>query len=254
MEVGKVADLGDDGIIVDQQVAKDHDLALGDKMKVTVAGGGVLDVEVQAISDDPSLLGTYTVSGDALRSVSQDQADFQVFGKLAEGADPDAVLADIEKAVSDTPSLEVLDRDGFVGDLASQITSFVTFIYGLLILSIIIALIGIANTLSLSIHERTRELGLLRAVGMNRRQLRSAVRWEAVLISVLGTLVGLAIGLALSWALITALESQGLSQFAVPVGSLAGITVGAALLGTMASILPARRAARLGILQAIAED
>jgi putative ABC transport system permease protein len=150
--------------------------------------------------------------------------------------------------------MEVLDRDGFVGDLSSQITSFVTVIYALLLLSIIIALIGIANTLSLSINERTRELGLLRAVGMNRNQLRSAIRWEAVLISVLGALVGIALGMLLSWALVTALAGFGLNEFAVPVPSLVVIVVLAAVLGTLASVRPARRAARLAILDAIATD
>ena len=100
----------------------------------------------------------------------------------------------------------MLDRDGFIGDLANQVTQFVTIIYVLLALSVIIALIGIGNTLSLSIHERTRELGLLRAVGMNRRQLRSSIRWEAVLISVLGTLVGLGLGVGLARAVLEALE------------------------------------------------
>ena len=94
--------------------------------------------------------------------------DIQVFGTVDDGADLDAVMADVDEAIADTPSLEVLDRDGFIGDLSSQITSFVTVIYALLLLSIVIALIGIGNTLSLSINERTRELGLLRAVGMDR--------------------------------------------------------------------------------------
>ena len=129
-----------------------------------------------------------------------------------------------------------------------------TVIYALLLLSIIIALIGIANTLSLSINERTRELGLLRAVGMNRNQLRSAIRWEAVLISVLGALVGIALGMLLSWALVTSLGGFGLNSFAVPVPSLIVIVVLAALLGTLASVRPARRAARLAILDAIATE
>ncbi len=178
----------------------------------------------------------------------------QVFGTLAPGADLDTVIARVSTAIAETPSMEVLDRDGLIGDLASQVTSFVTIIYGLLVLSIIIAMIGIANTLSLSINERTRELGLLRAVGMHRAQLRSSVRWEAVLISLLGTVVGLMLGLLVSWALISSLGSQGLTTFAVPVSSLALITIAAALLGTAASILPARRAARLAILDAIAYE
>jgi putative ABC transport system permease protein len=254
MEEGEVADLRDDGIIVDTELADDHDVVIGDRIKVTVPGGETLDLEVQAISDDDVLLGYFTITRDAYASVVPELLDIQLFGKVASGADTDAVLAAVDEAVADTPSLDVLDRDGFIGDLASQITSFVTVIYGLLILSIIIALIGIANTLSLSINERTRELGLLRAVGMHRGQMRSTVRWEAVLISLLGTLVGLGLGLVLSWALITALGSQGLTSFAVPIGSLVAITIGAALLGTMASILPARRAAKLAILDAIATE
>ena len=125
------------------------------------------------------------------RQVIPQAVDSLVFGSIEDGANQTQVLRGIEEAISGFPTLEVLDRDGFIGDLADQVTQFVTIIYVMLALSVIIALIGIGNTLSLSIHERTRELGLLRAVGMNRRQLRSSIRWEAVLISVLGTLVGL---------------------------------------------------------------
>jgi putative ABC transport system permease protein len=124
----------------------------------------------------------------------------------------------------------------------------------LLLLSIVIAAIGIANTLSLSVHERVRELGLLRAVGMGRRQLRSMVRWEAVLISVLGAAVGLVLGTGLSWAVVTALGREGLDRFAVPPAPLVVIVLAAALLGVVASILPARRAARLPVLEAISVE
>ncbi len=254
MVQGEVADLGDDGIIVDTELAVAHDVQVGDRMVVTVPGGASLDLAVQAISDDENLLGYFTITRTAYASVVPELLDVQVYGKVADGADVATVIAEVEQAVAATPSIEVLDRDAFIGDLASQITSFVTVIYGLLILSIIIALIGIANTLSLSINERTRELGLLRAVGMHKGQLRSTVRWEAVLISLLGTLVGLGLGLLLSWALITALGSQGLTSFRVPIPSLVIITIASALLGTLASILPSRRAARLAILDAIATD
>lgn len=254
MAEGEVADLTDTGIIVDQELAEGHGVKIGDRIAVTAPGGASLDLVVEAISDDENLLGWFTITRTAYASIVPELLDIQVFGSVSEGADVDAVLAAVEEAVSDTPSLVVLDRDEFAGDLARQITSFVTFVYGLLILSIIIAMIGIANTLSLSIHERTRELGLLRAVGMDRRQVRSTVRWEAVLISLLGTLVGLGLGMLVSWALIQALESEGLTTFAVPTGSLVVITLGAAVLGTAASILPARRAARLAILDAIAYE
>lgn len=254
MAEGEVADLTDTGIIVDTELAEAHDVTIGDRIGVTVPGGGSLDLEVQAISDDENLLGYFTITRDTYATVVPELLDVQVYGKVTDGASANDVIASVEDAVAATPSLEVLDRDGFIGSLASQITSFVTFIYGLLLLSIIIALIGIANTLSLSINERTRELGLLRAVGMHRSQMRSAVRWEAVIISLLGTVMGLGLGLLLSWGLIEALASQGLTRFAVPVGSLVVITIAAALLGTLASILPARRAARLAILDAIATE
>ncbi|MGQ0832011.1 MAG: ABC transporter permease [Microthrixaceae bacterium] len=254
MTQGTVADLDDKGIIVDQELARGHKVVIGDHVKVTAPGGATADLVVQAISDDQSLLGWFTISRATYATLVPELADIQVFGKVTKGADLAATIASIEKAVESTPSIEVLDRKAFIGDLASQITSFVTFIYGLLIMSIIIALIGIANTLSLSINERTRELGLLRAVGMHRGQMRSTVRWEAVLISLLGTVVGLALGLLVSWALVEALASKGLTRFAVPTGSLVVITIGAALLGTAASILPARRAGRLMILEAIATE
>ncbi len=254
MAEGEISDLDDQGIVVDVEAAKDHDVAIGDQVKVTAPGGDSVELEVQAFSDDLTLLGIFTITRDAYASIVPELVDIQVFGTVEDGADIDAVMADVEKAVSDTPALEVLDRDGFIGDLSSQITSFVTVIYALLLLSIVIAMIGIGNTLSLSINERTRELGLLRAVGMDRGQLRSAVRWEAVLISVLGALVGISLGLVLSYAMITALEGFGLNSFAMPLGSLVVIVVLAALLGTLASVRPARRAAKLQILDAIAHD
>lgn len=254
MAQGSITDLDDQGIVVDVEAAKDHDVSIGDHVKVTAPGGDNVDLEVQALSDDLTLLGTFTITREAYASIVPELVDIQVFGTVADGADLDAVMAEVDDAISNTPSLQVLDRDGFIGDLSDQITSFVTVIYALLLLSIVIALIGIGNTLSLSINERTRELGLLRAVGMDRGQLRSAVRWEAVLISVLGALVGISLGLVLSYAMITALEGFGLNSFAMPAGSLVVIVVLAAVLGTLASVRPSRRAAKLQILDAIAQE
>ncbi|MDP1819502.1 MAG: FtsX-like permease family protein [Acidimicrobiales bacterium] len=252
MVEGEVSKLTDGGIIVDDDRAEDHEVDVGDTITLTVVGGAALELEVQGISDDEQLLGNFAITRTDFAEAVPELLDIQVFGTVDDGADVDDVMAAVEEATAGTPSLEVLDRDGFIGDLADQITSFVTVIYALLVLSIIIALIGIANTLSLSINERTRELGLLRAVGMHRGQMRATIRWEAVLISVLGTLVGLALGLGLSYAMVQALEGFGLTKFVVPLGSLALITVFAALLGVLASLRPAHRASRLAILDAIA--
>jgi putative ABC transport system permease protein len=254
MSEGSIDDLTDEGIIVDKAAAEDHDVSVGDEIVMTVPGGESITLEVSALSDDLTLLGVFTITRDTFATVVPELLDIQVYATLADGADLETVRGDIEDAIADTPSMEVLDRDEFIGDLSSQITSFVTVIYGLLVLSIIIALIGIANTLSLSINERTRELGLLRAVGMNQPQMRSTIRWEAVLISLLGALVGIALGLLLSWALVSSLAGFGLNSFAVPLTSLVVIVVLAAALGTLAAERPARRAAKLEILDAIATE
>jgi putative ABC transport system permease protein len=127
-------------------------------------------------------------------------------------------------------------------------------VYAMLALAIIIALIGIGNTLALSIVERTRELGVLRAVGMTRKQLRSTIRWEAVIIAVQGALLGLLIGVFFGWALVTAMADEGLNTFTVPVVSLVVVVVLAALAGVVAAVMPARRAARLDVLRAIVTE
>ncbi|MGV3759030.1 MAG: ABC transporter permease, partial [Actinomycetota bacterium] len=254
MAEGSLADLTDDGIVLDEQVVEDHQLAIGDTLTMTVAGGATVELEVQAVSSDELTLGSWTVSRQAFQALVPEPLDVQIFGTVDDGADLDAVLADIEAAISEVPSVVVLDEEGFQGAIAESINQVLTMVLVLLLLSIVIAAIGIANTLSLSVHERVRELGLLRAVGMGRRQLRSMVRWEAVMISMLGAVVGLVLGTGLSWAVVTALGREGLDQFALPPGPLLVIVLLAALLGVLASILPARRAARLPVLEAIAVE
>jgi putative ABC transport system permease protein len=254
MEQGRIDGLTDDGIVVDRQFAEEHKLSIGDRIEMVVPGGASRELRLEGISDDTTVLGYFIITRDTFASVVPEQLDAQVFATIDDGANLTTVQAAVEKAVAGFPSIEVLDREGFIGDLAGQLTGLVNVIYGLLAMSIIIAMIGIANTLSLSIHERTRELGLLRAVGMDRAQVRSAVRWEAVVIAVLGTIVGLGLGLVLSRALVQSLEGFGLSQFDVPVATLVVQVVIAACLAVLASIRPARRAAKLDILRAIASE
>jgi putative ABC transport system permease protein len=121
-------------------------------------------------------------------------------------------------------------------------------------LSIIIALFGIVNTLALSIFERTREIGLLRAVGMSRRQVRSMIRGESVIIAVLGAILGLAVGVLFGWAIVVDLDSQGISEVVVPGGQLVTYVILAAVAGVIAAVFPARRAARLDVLAAISYE
>ena len=254
MEEGELTDLQPGGIIVDRQAAEDNDLSIGDPIVVAFSGGGQLEATVQAISDDLVVLAPWTMHTQDFDEVVDQPLDFQVMASVDEGADVEEVRSRVETALEGTPGLAVLDREDFIGDIAGQLTAFVNVIYGLLALSIIIAMIGVANTLSLSIHERTRELGLLRAVGMARTQVRSAIRWEAVLIAVLGTLIGLALGLIGSYVMIKALEGFGLTTFKIPFGTLVIQVIAAAGLAVLASWLSGRRAAKLDILQAIAHE
>lgn len=251
---GSLDDLTDDGVVIDRQAADDHAVAVGDTLGITFPGGSRRDLTVQGISDDLVVLFPFTITDATMVAQVPGALDFFGFVTAEEGADPAAVQEEIEELTGPIPLLDVLSRDEFLDRLIQQIAGFLTLIYALLGLSIIISLIGIANTLSLSIHERTREIGLLRAVGATRTQLKTSMRWEAGIIAVLGTLVGLGLGLLCSWAIVRSLAAFGLSTFQVPVGSLVFIVVVGALLGVVASLLPARRASRMDILAAIAQD
>ena len=183
-----------------------------------------------------------------------ERLDNQVFVKLEPGADRATTTARIERVLKAYPNAELQDQEQFKASQTQQVDQVLNLIYALLALAVIIALIGIANTLGLSIIERTSELGLLRAVGMSKRQLRSVIRWEAVIIALIGTLIGIVIALFLGWSLVHALKDQGLSTFRAPVGELAVIMVFAAFAGVIAAILPARRAAKIDILDAISYE
>ena len=153
-------------------------------------------------------------------------------------------------ALAATPTARLHTPAEFKADIAGQIDKMLNLIYVLLFLAVVIALFGIANTLALSVVERRRELGLLRAVGMQRSQVRASVRWEAVLIALLGTAVGTALGLGFGWALVKAMGSQGIDQLAIP-GPARGHRGRRGVAAVVAAALPARRAARLDVLEAI---
>ncbi len=150
--------------------------------------------------------------------------------------------------------MEVNDQAQTRQQYVSQVDQVFAIVYVLLFLSVLISMFGIVNTLSLSIYERVRELGLLRAVGMSRRQVKRMVRVEAVIIAVLGALLGLVVGILFGWALQRALSDQGIDQLAIPVGQLVVMLVLAALIGVVAAIWPARRAAKLNVLEAISYE
>ncbi len=253
---GSLADLGDDSMAVSDATAEANDWQLGDTVPVTFADGQTQDLTIGATYATDDIAGGYLVPRSVWTPHAVQDTDRMLIVDAADGTS----LADAKAAVTDVaegyggPNVE--DRDEFAATMTTGVDMMLTIIYALLALAIFIALMGIANTLSLSIHERTRELGLLRAVGQTRRQVRSMVRWESVVIATFGAVGGIALGVFLGWALVQAVgtASGGLGVFALPAGRLAIVLVVGGIAGVLAGLRPARRAARLDVLQAIATE
>ncbi|HEX2699339.1 MAG TPA: FtsX-like permease family protein [Acidimicrobiales bacterium] len=248
---GSVEDLGANEIAVLDDTAKDKGWRLGTTVPVLFAETGEQPMTVAAIYTEKELAGEYLVGLPAFEANVADQFDIQVLMTAADGVSLDEARAAVERVTAGYPQAEVRDRQEYVDGQTEEVDAILNLIYALLSLAVIIALLGIANTLALSLFERTRELGLLRAVGMTRRQLRTTVRWESVIIALLGTTLGLVIGIGFGWAIVKALEDEGLTEFTVPGGQLLVVAGIAAVAGVVAAILPARRAARLDVLNAI---
>lgn len=252
---GELSALNDGGVFLLSDTAEDLGLAVGDTYEMEFAATGVQEQRVQGLFDNSALIGS-----DYLISTSTYQENFsdQTVVNVLVAASPDVSAAEARSAVEDVarayPNVQVLDQTEAKEDAAAQIDQLLGLVTALLALALVIALLGITNTLALSVFERTRELGLLRAVGMTRRQTRSMIRWEAVIISIMGALIGIVIGAFFGWALVQALEGEGITEFAVPAGQLVFYFVLAGIAGVLAAIPPARRAARLNVLEAIATE
>jgi putative ABC transport system permease protein len=253
---GTMADLTDHGIAISKKYADDHHLKLGDTLTVLYPTGKSVPLSVDGIYTRTEIANTFLISLNnfAANMSQQFQLDFQIYARLAPGVSADQGRKAIEPLLTPYPTAKLQDQAEFKADQLSNINGVLKLIYVLLLLAILIALIGIANTLALSIHERTHEIGLLRAVGMTRKQVRSSVRWESVIISLFGTGLGIVIAFLFSWSVVSALSSQGFNHFSPAVGQLIVIVILAALAGVVAAIWPARRAAKLDVLRAIATE
>ena len=246
---GKISELSATGIAVLDSTASDNGWKLGQKVPITFAQTGTQQFTVESIYTQSGFT-NYVITIDAYQKNFTDQLDFQVYVSTKGGVTP-ANTAAVKKVMHQYPGPKVETRDEYKATQAAQINQFLNLVYVLLFFAIVIALFGIANTLGLSIIERRHELGLLRAVGMTRRQLRSSVRWESVIIALLGTLLGLVIGVVFAWAMVKALSDQGIDKFSVAPAQLLLIVILAALFGVLAAIWPARRAAKLDVLASI---
>jgi putative ABC transport system permease protein len=252
---GSLADLSHpDTIAVHEDVAADNGWSVGDEVPATFASTGLHQLRIVALYSARGILDDYTVSIPTFETNVTQQLDIMVLVKAAPGANIPAIQQGLDHALASYPNVEVQDQASFRDKYATFLNQVLNLLTALLLMAVVIAVFGIVNTLSLSVYERTRELGLLRAVGMNRRQTRSMVRWEAVIISVMGALFGVVIGILFGWALQQALAPQGFTRLGIPVGQLAMYVVLAALAGVIAAIMPARRAARLNILEAVSYE
>lgn len=247
---GSVASLGDDGIAVGTSYADKHRLRLGQRLPVTFKDGTRQAFTVRAVFRHSDWTGQAWISRAAFGRDLPGALDTTVYVK-GSGAALHAGLARIAAAY---PTATLRDRAQISAAQTAVFDKALGLVYALLALTILIALFGIANTVALSVVERTRELGVLRAVGMQRSELRSMVRWEAATVSAFGAVMGVVIGLFLGRSLVFAVAQSGIetANFVVPAGQVAVVVLVAAAAGVLAAWLPARRAARLDVLRAIA--
>jgi putative ABC transport system permease protein len=252
---GSLPDVHGDSIALWTERAEELGLGLGDTLTVGFAATGDVELTVRALYEG-EVLGAgdskYVIGLDTFDANVTDTFDRQVYVKIGDGIDAATATSALEETLEQWPNAELQDQASFKEAITEEIDMMLNLIYGLLALAVIIALIGIANTLALSVHERTRELGLLRAVGMTRHQLRTAIRWESVLISLFGTALGFVLGVGGAWGITKALADEGVSTFVLPSGQLTVIVGLAVLAGVLAALGPARRAGRLNVLEAIA--
>jgi putative ABC transport system permease protein len=250
---GRASDLAAGATLISDDVADDKHLSVGSTVPVTWEDGTRSTLRVAGVYQSNQLIGDYLIDSADANHFRQ-QLYFAALVKAAPGTDVAGLRTSLDRAMQPYPNIQVQDQSQFVGDATKQIDQLVQFFQLLLALSVGIAILGIVNTLALSVLERTRELGLLRAVGMSRRQVKRMVRVESVLVSVFGGLLGLVVGIVFGVALQKALVSQGVTVLSFPLGQLGLYLLLAAVAGVLAAWLPARRASRLNVLQAVASD
>jgi putative ABC transport system permease protein len=251
---GSLAAMTATGIAVSERAASDHHLGIGSQVAVAYPTTGTKVCTVQAIYSVRTVAGDYVLPLAGAAANFASALDIAAFVKLAPGVAATAARPAIDRVLAAYPNATLQDQAQYKASQTQSVNALLNLVYSLLALSVGIALIGIANTLALSIYERTRELGLLRAVGTTRAQLRSMVRAEALVISAFGALEGLALGVIFGWAIVTAMHSEGVTELVFPASQLLIVTAAAALAGLIAALSPSRRAARLNILQAVTTE
>jgi putative ABC transport system permease protein len=247
---GRVDDMPAGAVLLSESIAKDRGLKVGQTLDLTYSTGQQSSLKVAGIYQNNAL------ANDLIVPISERMKFFNpnvqiAFVTLAGGASLGDVQTRLDTALTDYPTLDVQDQSTYTAQQTAQIDQIMVVFQGFLVLAIIIAAIGIVNTLALSVLERTRELGMLRAIGMTRKQVKRMVRTESVIIALFGALLGVVVGVGFGIALQRALSGQGIETLALPWVQLIIYVVVAAIIGVLAAVLPARRAAKLNILNAI---
>jgi putative ABC transport system permease protein len=248
-----LAGLGADGVLVDDGFADDNDLQVGSPVNVTFPDGTTALFRVEGIFEPPtggSPFGDVTISTAAWDARVENPRNLYTFVAMQGDVTPENTAA-LEQALADFPNAKAQTREQFIDNQIAGLNAVLNILYVLLALSVVVSLFGIVNTLVLTVFERTREIGMLRAVGMTRRQIRRMIRHESVITALIGAAIGIVLGVVLAVILISRLEFV---DFAFPTAQIVVFVVAAVLVGIVAAIFPARRAARLDPLEAIAYE
>ncbi|GAA0404560.1 ABC transporter permease [Streptomyces luteireticuli] len=249
---------GKDAMSVPEGYAKDHGVKVGDRLKVAMVDGRTAELKVGAITSDDTSIdkgAMYTNIATARQYLPADRMPppLMMLAKAKDGQADEAAAA-LKAALKDYPQLKVRDQADYKKLIKDQVGQLLNMIYGLLALAIVVAVLGVVNTLALSVVERTREIGLMRAIGLSRRQLRRMIRLESVVIALFGALLGLGLGMAWGATAQKLLALQGLGVLDIPWPTIGTVFLGSALVGLLAALVPAFRAGRMNVLNAIATD
>ena len=253
-EDGAVEALNQAGsVIISRSYLEENDLAVGDSVTIDYVTTGTVGSQIVGVFESDDFSDIY-ISTETFVANARYEGDGVVFANASAGY----TVAEAQEAIAPTVdsygNVKAQTKSEIVTEAETQIDQALVLFTGLLFFAVIIAVLGITNTLTLSVYERTREIGLLRAVGMDRRQVRRMVRWEAVIVATFGALLGAGIGIVLGWSVVQALADEGLGAFSIPVGQVVLALVLAAVAGVVAAIWPARKAARMNILDAISTE